>query len=99
MTNSERIMRILVAPHISEKSTMVADTSRQVVFRVTPDARKPEIRKAVELLFQVKVDKVSVCNIRGKAKSFGKLRGSRSGLRKAYVTLQPGHDIDFLSFT
>ena len=89
-------MQVLVAPHVSEKSTRVADECRQVVFRVLPDARKPEIKQAVELLFNVKVEKVSVCNRAGKQKNFGRTRGRRSGIRKAYVTLQPGHDIDFI---
>jgi len=96
MSSQERLMQVLVAPHISEKSTRVADDSRQVVFRVLPDARKPEIKKAVELLFSVEVEKVTVCNIAGKTKTFGRLRGRRSGVRKAYVTLRPGYDIDFL---
>jgi len=96
MSSQERLMKVLVAPHVSEKSTLVADKARQVVFRVLPDARKPEIKKAVELMFEVEVAKVSVCNLPGKAKNFGRLRGRRPGLRKAYVTLRPGHDIDFL---
>ena len=96
MSTQERLMQVLIAPHVSEKSTRVADENRQVVFRVLPDARKPEIKKAVELLFNVKVEKVSVCNRAGKRKSFGRVRGSRAGIRKAYVTLQPGHDIDFV---
>ena len=96
MSNQERLMKVLVAPHISEKSTYVAERSRQVVFRVLPDARKPEIKKAVELMFNVEVEKVSVCNTPGKTKNFGRLRGRRPGARKAYVTLRPGHDIDFL---
>lgn len=94
--NKERLMRILLAPHVSEKSTRVADQARQYVFRVLPDARKPEIRKAVELLFNVQVDRVTTTSIRGKRKAFGRVRGTRPAIKKAYVTLQPGHDIDFL---
>ena len=89
-------MRVLVAPHVSEKSTRVADEMRQVVFKVLPDARKPEIKKAVEIMFNVEVDKVSVVNIGGKRKSFGRIAGRRNSVRKAYVTLSPGNDIDFL---
>ena len=61
-----------------------------------PDARKPEIKKAVELLFNVEVDHVTTASIRGKRKAFGRVRGSRPGVKKAYVTLRPGHDIDFM---
>ena len=94
--NNERLMRVLLAPHVSEKSTRVADEARQFVFRVLPDARKPEIRKAVELLFNVEVDHVTTTSIRGKRKAFGRVRGVRPGVKKAYVTLRPGHDIDFM---
>ncbi len=93
--NSDRLMQVLVSPVISEKSTMAADTSRQFVFRVLPDASKPEIKKAVELMFDVKVDAVKVVNIKGKSKRFGRLMGRRSGIRKAYVKLAEGSDIDF----
>ncbi|MCP4287286.1 MAG: 50S ribosomal protein L23 [Gammaproteobacteria bacterium] len=93
--NSDRLMQVLVSPVISEKSTMAADTSRQFVFRVLPDASKPEIKKAVELMFDVKVNAVKVVNIKGKSKRFGRLMGRRSGIRKAYVKLAEGSDIDF----
>ena len=71
--NKDRLMQILVNPVVSEKSTVVADSSRQFVFRVLPDATKPEIRKAVEMMFEVKVNAVRVVNIKGKNKRFGKL--------------------------
>jgi len=93
--NSDRLMQVLVSPVISEKSTMAADTSRQFVFRVLPDASKPEIKKAVELMFDVKVNAVKVVNIKGKSKRFGRLMGRRNGIRKAYVKLAEGSDIDF----
>ena len=93
--NKDRLMQILVNPVVSEKSTVVADSSRQFVFRVLPDASKPEIKKAVELMFDVKVDAVRVVNIKGKSKRFGKLMGRRSNVRKAYVKLAEGSDIDF----
>lgn len=96
MTSEERLMQVLVAPHVSEKTTRVADAARQVVFLVLPDARKPEIKRAVERMFKVEVEKVSVANLPGKRKSFGRTRGFRAGKRKAYVTLKPGHDIDFI---
>ena len=93
--NDERLMKILIAPHISEKSTRVADASNQVVFRVLPDARKPEIKRAVEKLFSVEVEHVQVANVKGKRKVFQRTNGSRPDWKKAYVRLKPGHDIDF----
>jgi large subunit ribosomal protein L23 len=94
--NQERLMRILVAPHVSEKGTRVADVNRQVVFRVVRDATKPEIKKAVETMFKVEVDCVQVLNVRGKHKAFGRSAGRRNHWKKAYVKLKPGHDIDFM---
>jgi large subunit ribosomal protein L23 len=93
--NNERLSRILVAPVVSEKSTRVADQGRQMVFRVLPDARKPEIRKAVEKMFDVTVTAVRVLNVKGKVKRFGRNVGRRSDWKKAYITLAEGSDIDF----
>lgn len=94
--NQERLMKVLVAPHISEKSTQVADANRQYVFRVLPDANKAEIKGAVELMLNVKVESVQVLNVKGKNKRFGQIQGRRSGWKKAYVKLEAGQDIDFL---
>jgi len=94
--NQERLMKVVLAPHISEKSTIVADRNRQFVFKVIPDATKPEIKKAIELMFNVKVDGVQVVNVPAKTKRFGQTEGQRSGWKKAYVKLQEGHDIDFM---
>ena len=93
--NKDRLMQILVSPVISEKSTLAADSNRQFVFQVLPDATKPEIRKAVEMMFDVKVENVRVVNIQGKKKRFGTIMGRRNGVRKAYVRLAEGNDIDF----
>ncbi|MCB1868806.1 MAG: 50S ribosomal protein L23 [Gammaproteobacteria bacterium] len=93
--SSDRLMQVLVSPVVSEKSTIAADSARQFVFRVLPDASKPEIKKAVELMFDVKVDAVRVVNTKGKNKRFGKLMGRRNNVRKAYVKLVEGSDIDF----
>lgn len=93
--NQERLLQILVAPQISEKATMLAEQSNQVVFVVTPDATKPEIKAAVELLFRVKVESVQVANAKGKAKRFGRSMGRRSDVRKAYVRLADGAEINF----
>ena len=93
--NQERLMQVLLAPHVSEKSTSVADNGNQIVFRVARNATKPEIRRAVETLFKVTVDNVTVVNVKGKNKRFGRLLGRRSDWKKAYVRLAPGSDIDF----
>ena len=93
--NQERLMKVLLGPLISEKSTLAADNNRQFVFRVVPDATKREIGRAVELLFEVEVDGVQVVNVKGKNKRFGARLGHRPSWRKAYVRLKPGHDIDF----
>ena len=94
--NQERLMKVLIAPIVSEKSTRVADSHRQFVFKVVKDANKPDVRKAVELMFDVKVDAVQIANVRGKTKRFGQSFGKRSDWKKAYVTLAEGHDIDFM---
>ena len=93
--NQDRLMKVILAPQISEKSTFVADKNEQVVFRVASDATKPEIKAAVELLFKVQVDNVQVLNVKGKAKRFGKFMGRRKNWKKAYVSLKPGQEINF----
>lgn len=94
--NDERLMQLLIAPQVSEKSTEVAERHNQVVFRVRREATKPEIRAAVERMFDVKVEAVTVANVKGKRKRFGRLHGRRSDWKKAYVTLAEGQEIDFL---
>ena len=93
--NQERIMKVLITPIVSEKSTRLADQHRQFVFKVVKDASKPEVRKAVELMFDVKVDAVQIANVSGKVKRFGGAIGKRSDWKKAFVTLAEGHDINF----
>jgi large subunit ribosomal protein L23 len=93
--NNERLSKILIAPVVSEKSTRAADQNRQMVFKVIPNASKPEIRKAVEKMFDVSVSGVQVLNVKGKVKRFGRTIGQRSDWKKAYVTLAEGSDIDF----
>lgn len=90
-----RLMQVLVSPIVSEKATSVAEKHNQVLFKVLQDATKPEIKAAVELLFKVEVDKVSVVNIKGKTKRFGKSIGRRDNVRKAYVCLKPGQELNF----
>lgn len=94
--NQERLLKVLLSPHISEKGTTIGEKYRQVVFKVATDATKPEIRQAVEKMFDVKVDGVTVSSVKGKVKRFGATTGRRSGWKKAYVTLAEGHDIDFI---
>ncbi len=92
----ERSMTVLLGPHVSEKSTIVGEKNNQIVFKVRRDANKAEIRSAVEMMFEVKVDSVQVVNVSGKSKRFGRTKGKRSDWKKAYVTLAEGSDIDFL---
>ena len=96
MTGKERLMTVLLAPHVSEKSALVSEKANQFVFRVRTDATKPEIKAAVELMFEVKVDSVQVVNNAGKTKSFGQRLGKRSAFKKAYVRLAQGQTIDFV---
>lgn len=93
--NQERLLQVLLAPQISEKSTYVADKNEQVVFRVAPDATKPEIKAAIESIFKVNVKSVQTLNSKGKNKRFGRFAGKRSGWKKAFVCLMPGQEIDF----
>lgn len=93
----QELYKILLAPHISEKSTRLADKNRQFVFKVRGDASKPDIKRAVEKLFQVEVESVQVVNQAGKVKRTGQVTGRRQDTRKAYVRLKPGFDIQFVS--
>jgi len=94
--NQERLMKVLLAPHISEKTSMAADRNKQFVFKVLGDANKGEIKGAVEMLFNVQVEAVQTSNLKGKVKRAGKREGRRSDSKKAYVSLKPGFDIDFM---
>jgi large subunit ribosomal protein L23 len=93
--SKERLLKILLAPLISEKSVNAADTGNQFAFKVAKDATKPEIKAAVEMLFEVNVEKVQVLNVKGKTKRFGQRMGKRSDWKKAYVRLAEGQDINF----
>ncbi|WP_300340685.1 50S ribosomal protein L23 [Accumulibacter sp.] len=94
--NQERLMQVLLAPQISEKATFVADKYEQVIFRVAPDATKPEVKGAVELLFKVSVKSVQIANVKGKHKKFGRVMGRRKSWKKAYVCLNAGQEINFV---
>ena len=95
-SSKERLMSVVLGPHLSEKSTAAGERDHQVVFRVRRDSTKKEIRRAVELLFEVKVSAVQVVTCKGKVKRFGRALGRRQDWKKAYVTLAEGHDINFL---
>ena len=92
----ERLLKVLKAPHVSEKSTMAAEAGNTVVFKVAKDANKAEIKAAVEKLFEVEVDSVRTVNVKGKTKRTGMRVGKRSDWKKAYVTLKEGSEIDFV---
>ena len=93
--NNERIYSVLLAPIVSEKSTMLAEKRNQVAFRVLPSATKQEVKSAVETLFKVQVERVSILNRKGKYKRTGRFAGVRGTVRKAYVSLKPGQEINF----
>ncbi len=93
--NQERIFKVLLGPHFSEKAAIVGDKHNQVVFKVTTDATKPEVKAAVEQLFNVKVAGVSVANVKGKTKRARHGMGKRSDWKKAYIRLEQGQEIDF----
>jgi len=95
LKKQERLLQVILAPVVSEKSTYVADKHEQVIFRVASDATKPEIKAAVELLFKVEVESVQVSNVRGKEKRFGRFIGRRNDWKKAYVCLKEGQEINF----
>ncbi|WP_374594379.1 50S ribosomal protein L23 [Aquabacterium sp.] len=90
-----RLYQVLVAPIVSEKATAVAENGNQVVFKVLRDATKPEIKAAVELLFKVEVKSVQVLNQKGKTKRFGRFTGRRDNVKKAYVSLKDGQELNF----
>lgn len=93
--SADRLMTVVLAPVVSEKGTYVADKNRQYVFRVADSATKPQIKAAIELMFKTKVDAVTVLNVRGKERRFGRVLGRRRHWKKAYVRLAAGQEINF----
>jgi len=93
--DESRLAQVLVEPIVSEKATSVAEKHNQVLFKVLRDATKPEIKAAVELMFKVEVDAVRTVNQRGKEKRFGRSVGRRDHIKKAYVSLKKGHELNF----
>ena len=94
--NNDRLCQILLSPRVTEKTTMIGESSNQYVFHVINDASKQEVKGAVELLFEVNVESVRIVNVKGKSKSFRMRPGKRSDWKKAYVRVQEGQVIDFL---
>jgi large subunit ribosomal protein L23 len=94
--NQERLMNILVSPHVSEKTTVAAENANQIVFKVVNTATKKEIKAAVEMLFEVNVENVQVANVKGKTKRTQNGVGRRNDWKKAYIRLQEGQDINFI---
>ena len=99
MSQQERLLKVLKAPHISEKATNNAEKSNTIVFKVALDANKVEIADAVAQLFEVKVDSVRTVVVKGKTKRRGAKTGRRSDWKKAYVTLAEGQELDFVEGT
>jgi large subunit ribosomal protein L23 len=95
LTQQLRRFKIIQRPHLSEKSTMLADKHRQFVFKVLKNANKSEIKQAVESLFNVKVNAVQLLNVKAKTRRFKQVEGQLKGWKKAYVSLKAGYDIDF----
>ncbi|RQP26743.1 50S ribosomal protein L23 [Piscinibacter terrae] len=93
--NEGRLAQVLVAPIVSEKATMVAEKQNQVLFKVLRDATKPEIKAAVELMFKVEVESVQTVTQKGKVKRFGRSIGRRDHVKKAYVSLKAGQELNF----
>ena len=95
--SQQSIMSILLEPKVTEKSSMIGELNNQYVFKVSKNATKPEIKKAVELMFEgAEVESVQVANVKGKRKIFKRVPGQRVNWKKAYVKLKPGFDIDFM---
>lgn len=93
--NHEQVLSVLVGPHTSEKTTEIAEKSNQYTFKVRNTATKQQIKKAVEKMFNVSVQSVTTLNIKGKRKRFAQRAGKRVDIKKAYVTLKDGDDLDF----
>ena len=94
--SKNRLYQVLLSPRVTEKTTMVGESSNPYVFKVIKDANKSEVKGAVEMLFDVNVESVRIINVKGKSKSFRMRPGKRSDWKKAYVRVQEGQVIDLL---
>lgn len=90
----EQLMRVIQAPHMSEKAA-IGREKREYVFHVLKSATKPDVKDAVELMFNTKVESVRIVNVKSKPKRFGQILGRSKAWKKAYVKLQAGHEIEF----
>lgn len=100
--NQERLLKIIIAPHISEKATFIGEKNNQTIFRVLIDATKGEIKDAIELLWKeqkIEVKSVQTINVKGKTKRFGRFKGSRSDWKKAIVSIKEGQELSFTNFS
>jgi large subunit ribosomal protein L23 len=95
VASPERLINLLLAPHITEKTSLAMQNDNSYAFRVLRDSTKPEIKAAVELMFGVKVANVNVVNETGKTRRMGKTQGRTQDIKKAYVRLAPGQTIDY----
>ena len=95
VASPERLINVLIAPHITEKTSLAMQNSNSYAFRVLRDSTKPQIKAAVELMFGVKVANVNVVNETGKSRRMGKVQGRTQDIKKAYVRLAPGQTIDY----
>jgi len=95
VASPERLINVLLAPHITEKTSLAMQNTNTYSFRVRRESTKPEIKAAVELMFSVKVAKVNLVNETGKSRRFGKVQGRTQDIKKAYVRLAPGQAIDY----
>jgi large subunit ribosomal protein L23 len=96
--SKDRLFQILVAPVVTEKSTLAAENHDQVVFHVLPSATRNDVKAAIEQAFEVEVESVKILNVKGKTKRFGRTIGKRNDRKKAYIRLKEGSDIDFAEF-
>ena len=88
------LSKVILMPHVSEKSVMIADNVKQQTFKVASNATKKDVKEAIEKLFEVEVTNVNILTVTGKTKVFGRTKGKRKNYKKAYVTLKEGQDID-----
>ncbi|SEG01918.1 50S ribosomal protein L23 [Nitrosomonas ureae] len=99
--NQGHLLKIILAPHISEKSTYLGEKNNQTIFRVARDATKLEIKRAIELLWKeqkIEVEKVQTINVKGKQKRFGRFVGKRSDWKKAIISIKNGQELNFTNF-
>lgn len=100
--NQERLLKIILAPHISEKATYIGENNNQTIFRVVSDATKKEIKDAIELLWKeqkIEVKNVQTINVKGKRKRVGRFMGRRSDWKKAVISIEKGQELNFTNFS